>query len=279
MPEERRPGLSSAGVAFEQIDSPPIQSRESTEEEPRREVASQAAKEQLTVETSRRRARKAARPLRARPMGAPIGGPASEIVEHAEEESDGPTAVRTSAEIAPRPVRKLGPREASAEQSAARKETVATEIVSPAWLRSPDAISSPVPVTRAAYAVAKVPAEIRGTVSAESSSPAPWELELRARNSPQRTTELTVATWRDALWEALHGRWSEAGWEFARGVFHLFTQAATWRRVGKAVLNFLARFIPGREPEVLRRSREIKELFRNCHEEPKQPGTWSNCAR
>jgi hypothetical protein len=285
MPEETRPEPSLPIVGSEQ----------SIEEEPR-ELAAKDAKE-LNAEQIRRRAREVARRrMRVRPRGAAIGAPA-EIAERAEERSGDPTPVRTSAAIA------------SAEQSAAKKETVAAELISATSLHSSDAIAKSTAAVRkttddetvhdavgSPEALPEETEEIKPTVTNEigtggsvpeavaqaaTERPAPWEIErkLKLAMGPQPTMRDVLARWRGALWEALHGRWSEAGWEFARGVFHLLTQAATWRRVGKAVLHVLARFIPGREPYVLRRSREIRELFQFLHEEPKKPGTWSNCPK
>jgi len=291
MPEETRPEPSSPAVAVEQTDSPPFQTRESSEEKPSHKLAAQTVKEQLTVER-KGRAREARR-VRARPKGASISGPPSEIA-------------------------------ASAAQSAAKKETVAAQLISDASVHSSDAIAkstaavweiaadeavgSPealpeeseeirrtvtneivgrVPVVRWTYRSAKLPAEILKILSAENRGlsrlpsrdavtheaisterPAPWEIErkLQLETGLQPTTEHAFAKWRDALWEAVHGRWSEAGW---------------WRRVRKAVLNFLTRFVPGHEGPILRRSREIRELFSflHEHEEPKKPGTWSNCPK
>jgi len=297
MPEETKPEPSSPGVAFEPIDSPPFQTRESSEEEPLRKLAAQTAKEQLTVER-KGRARVAARRVRARPKGASIASPPSEIGKGAEERSSGPAP-------------------ASAEQDAANKETVAgaslhssdaiAKSTAAVWeITADEAVGSPealpeeseeikrtvtneivgrVPVVRWTYRSAKLPAEILKILSAENRGlsrlpsrdavtheaisterPAPWEIErkLQLEAGLQPTTEHAFAKWRDALWEAVHGRWSEAGW---------------WRRVGKAVLNFLARFVPGHEGKILRRSREIRELFSFLHKEPKKPGTWSNCPK
>ena len=275
MPEETRPEPSLPIVGFEQ----------SIEEEPR-ELAAKDANE-LNAEQIRRRPREPGKRMRVRPRGAAIGAPA---------------------EISTR-VRKLGPPEARAEQSAAKKETVAAELTGAASLHSSEAITKSTAAVRetsddetvhdavgSPEALPEESEEIKQTVTdeigtsgsvpeavaqASTERPAPWEIErkLKLAMGPQPTTRDVLARWRDALWEALHGRWSEAGWEFARGAFHLLTQAATWRRVGKAVLHVLARFIPGREPYVLRRSREIRELFQFLHEEPKKPGTWSNCPK
>jgi hypothetical protein len=304
MPEHTRPESSSPGPALDQ-------SGEGTREEPSRELAGQSAKEKLTVE-QKGRARVPAKRVRARPRGASIARPPSEIAKRAEERSAGPAPVPTSAEIA------------SAEQSTARKQTVAAEIISatpphsadaiaklPAAVReitadevvgSPEAlpeeseeikqtvtneIVSRVPVVRWTYRSAKLPSEMLKTLSAENRGlsrlpsrdavtheaipterPAPWEIErkLQLEKGLQPTTEHAFARWRDALWEAVQGRLADAGW---------------WRRVGRAVLNFLARFIPDREDPILRRSREIRELFRflHEHEEPQKPGTWSNCPK
>src|SRR5262252_8516084 len=60
MPEETRPEPSSPAVAVEQTDSPPFQTRESSEEKPSHKLAAQTVKEQLTVER-KGRAREARR--------------------------------------------------------------------------------------------------------------------------------------------------------------------------------------------------------------------------
>src|SRR5215510_10736815 len=255
MPEETRPEPSSA-VAVVQIE-------ETIKEGSPRELAAQAAKE-VTVEQTRRRTREAAGRARARPTGAPIAGRPSEIAKRAEKQSGGPTPVRTGAAIASPP----------AEQSAEKEKAIARQIISAASLHSSETIAKLTAAVRETTetvddAMGSPEALPEETVQASTERPAPWEIErkLELAGGLQPTTEHAFARWRDALWEAVHGRWSEAGWEFGRGVFHLLTQAATWRRVGKAVLNVLARFIPGSESKILRRSREIKELFRELHEE------------
>jgi len=272
MPEETKPEPSLPAVAFEQIDSA-FQSRESSEEKPSRKLAAQTAKEQLTVER-KGRARVAARRVRARPTGASISGPPSEIAKRAEERSGGPAPVRTSGAIASPP----------AAQGAGKEKAIAPGIISAAPRHSADAIAKlPAAVREITTdeAVGSPEALPEEAVQALIERPGPWEIErkLQLETGLQPTTEHAVAKWRDALWEAVHGRWSDAGWEFARGVFLLLTKAATWRRVGKAVLNFLSRFVPGHEGPILRRHREIKELFSFLHEEPKKPGTWSNCPK
>jgi hypothetical protein len=265
MPEETKPEPSSPVVAVDQ-------NEESIKEGPPRELATRAAKE-VTVAQTRRRTREAAGRARARPMGAPIAGPPLEIAKRGEKQSGGLTPVRTSGASASPP----------AEQSAEKEKAIAPKIIS-ATPHSADAIAKlPAAVREITTdeAVGSPEALPEESVQASTERPAPWEIERKLQLEPglQSTTEHAFARWRNALWEAVHGGWSEAGWEFASGVFHVLTQAATWRRVGKAVLNFLARFVPGHEGPILRRHREIKELFSFLHEEPKKPGTWSNCPK
>ena len=96
-----------------------------------------------------------------------------------------------------------------------------------------------------------------------------WEIERRMQLSGALTRESPaieqkIASWCITVGSLVRGPLRDAIWEF----YERMTEAATWWRIIKRVLHFLARFIPGREPEPTKLQKAIKECFSFLHEPP-----------
>ena len=142
------------------------------------------------------------------------------------------------------------------------------------------AVRSPEPIAKAAAQIQKwvmsepssrlhspdsIVEQPKSVEAAAQAAPAHLPIEIE-RRAPEPATSLQgqkieqrIANWCIAFGTVLRGRWRDAVWDF----YERMTDVATWWRMIKPVLKFLARFIPGREPEPSRLSKAIKECFRD----------------